>query len=423
MGKRSPLFKPLWFATLALAAMPVLGMRPMVLVIIIWSVLALVHRTRSSTSARIEWQTIFVLCAPFILMLLDLFRADSFSDGWPFVERSAALAIFPIGFLLFAAPADARTRDLMRTIFTLCGTVLALVVNALMLPYLKQAWEVDASFSSTYRFAFSDISGVHPPYAAYWFLVGALFQVDVLFSAFTKWRPIRSILWRIAVLIVMVVTALFIGSRMPLFAFGAGVVLLLFMRLPRVVAMRSSILVLGLLAAAVLLSPGIRERMGELLPFEDGATSNATMNSVEIRRPITDCSLALLEEHWIMGIGGAEVQGALDTCYASLGLGHMEANGYGPHDQALHWWLSYGILGLTAFALLFGWSMRRAWQRKDALHLSFLLFMLLCTFTEDLLTRQWGVVLFACFNTLFVAGGNGTASEFHTVDPALNNES
>ena len=44
-------------------------------------------------------------------------------------------------------------------------------------------------------------------------------------------------------------------------------------------------------------------------------------------------------------------------------------------------------------------------QRGDALHMAFLLFMLLCCLTEDLLTRQWGVVFFAFFNTLFVAGG------------------
>jgi len=391
--------------------MPLLGMRPMVFVIIVWLILALFVRMRSANPTMVDRTALIVLSVPFLLIVLDLLRADSIASGWPFVERSAALVVFPIGFLLLGAPTDARTRSWFTTVFTLSGTVLAVVVNALMLPYLSEAWEIDAPFSSTYRYELADISGVHPPYAAYWFLVGALFQLDVLLGAFNKWRPLRSLLWRTASVIILVVTALFIGSRMPLFAFGAGVVVLLFMRLPRAVAVRLSVLAMFLLGAAVLLSPGIRERMVEVLPFGNTTAQHIAMNSIEIRGPITDCSLALLEENWIVGVGAAEVQRSLDVCYGSLGLDHMVASGYGPHDQALHWWLSYGILGLAAFALLFGWCIRRAWQRKDALHLSFLLFMLLCSFTEDLLTRQWGVVLFACFNTFFVAGSTTEGSE------------
>jgi hypothetical protein len=47
--------------------------------------------------------------------------------------------------------------------------------------------------------------------------------------------------------------------------------------------------------------------------------------------------------------------------------------------------------------------LRRAWRAHDAAHLAFLVFLLLCMATENLLARQWGVVLFACFNALFIA--------------------
>jgi hypothetical protein len=236
--ERSPWSLALWISTVALASMPLLGMRPMVFVIIVWLILALFVRMRSANPTMVDRTALIVLSVPFLLIVLDLLRADSIASGWPFVERSAALVVFPIGFLLLGAPTDARTRSWFTTVFTLSGTVLAVVVNALMLPYLSEAWEIDAPFSSTYRYELADISGVHPPYAAYWFLVGALFQLDVLLGAFNKWRPLRSLLWRTASVIILVVTALFIGSRMPLFAFGAGVVVLLFMRLPRAVAVR-----------------------------------------------------------------------------------------------------------------------------------------------------------------------------------------
>ncbi|MBK6882516.1 MAG: hypothetical protein IPH05_06150 [Flavobacteriales bacterium] len=346
--ERSPWSLALWISTVALASMPLLGMRPMVFVIIVWLILALFVRMRSANPTMVDRTALIVLSVPFLLIVLDLLRADSIASGWPFVERSAALVVFPIGFLLLGAPTDARTRSWFTTVFTLSGTVLALVVNALMLPYHSEAWENDAPFSSTYRYELADISGVHPPYAAYWFLVGALFQLDVLLGAFNKWRPLRSLLWRTASVIILVVTALFIGSRMPLFAFGAGVVVLLFMRLPRAVAVRLSVLAMFLLGAAVLLSPGIRERMVEVLPFGNTTAQHIAMNSIEIRGPITDCSLALLEENWMRGCW---------RCRSATFPGRLLwLTRFGPHGgQRL--WATRPSLTLVAF-------LRNTWPRS-----------------------------------------------------------
>ena len=44
-----------------------------------------------------------------------------------------------------------------------------------------------------------------------------------------------------------------------------------------------------------------------------------------------------------------------------------------------------------------------AFHQRDAIHFSFVLFILICCFTENVLARQWGMVLFACFNSLFLA--------------------
>lgn len=407
MGERGLISGACRWATIALAAMPLLGMRPMVLVIALWLVLAIIVRFTTGPAIEVDRQALLVLCAPFLLMLVDLTRAEDIVEGWRSAERSAALVIFPIGFLLLGAPAGADVGRRMIDLFTFTAVALSLFVNFAV--FANDAnYVLGDPFSASYREAFAAISGVHPPYAAYWFFGAALFQLSVILDGRSDPASRRWLLGRSAVGILLVLAGLLIGSRMPVIAFGIAAAALLFMVRQRTVAFRWIIGVWGALALAALLLPGIRERVGELTGSNEVNAPSTAMNSVEIRGPVLDCTFGILEEHWLLGLGGAKVQPAMDRCYTETGFNGMVANGYGPHDQALYWWLAYGILGLAAFALLFGWSMRRALQRNDAMHFTFLLFMLLCCFTEDLLTRQWGVVFFACFNTLFIASTSVT---------------
>jgi|GEM_PF-742937 len=396
--------KAAWSATLALGAMPLLGMRPMVLAILLWLVLLFVTRIRSGATFAPQWRPWLILSAPFLLMLLDIPRADHLADGWSIAERSAALIIFPIGFLLLGAPANARLRERLCDVLGVSAAILALFANVMAIPFLLAASEVDAPFSSTFRIAFWENTGVHPPYAACWLLGGALFQVHwVLASRAQLLSRILVILGRIALVTFLVASALLLGSRMSVIAFAAGITLLLFVHLRNKQALGWMVGVLIVIGLGSVTIPGIRERLLEVINTHTDGTG--TLNSLEIRRPIAHCSIELLEQNWIMGLGGTALQPALDECYSALGHSFMVNGSYGPHCQPLQLWLAYGVLGLAAFVLLFGWSFMIARRRCDALHMAFLLFMLLCCLTEDLLTRQWGVVFFACFNTLFIAAG------------------
>lgn len=292
-------------------------------------------------------------------------------------------------------------------LFSLSAATLGILANILIFPHLLAASEVDIPFQHAYRSRFTEVTGIHPPYAAYWFFAAALFQLHALLAP----RKEEGSLFhgvRMLLLVGCIAAGLLIGSRMPVIAFSLAAILLGALLLPRKRAILLGILVPCIVALAAWLSPSLRERTMELVGIgTDHRTGEQT--SISIRTPIIHCSFTLLEEHWLVGTGQADVQPALDLCYAEVGHGPMMKQGYGPHCQPLQWWLAFGLPGLAAFVLLFGWSMREALRNKDHMHLSFLVFMLLCGFTEDLLTRQWGVVFFAFFNTLFMALARTTA--------------
>lgn len=406
MAERSRINNLLLYATLTLAAMPILGMRPMVMVIVCWLLISAISRSRIGSVQPIEWRTVLILSAPFLLMVIDLLRADDITTGWHAVERSAALIIFPIGFFVFGAPSDDHLRKRMIDVFTVAAIALAVFVNLAMFVN-ESALEPSTTFSADYRDAFFGITGVHPPFAAYWFFSAALFQVQLAL------QNERNAKWRMVLASILVVSGTMIGSRMPIIAFGVAIATLLLFRSDKRKAfllISSTVVALGVL---VMILPGSRTRVMEAYDTLSTEVGTAGINSVSVRSPILQCSLQLLEEHWIIGMGQSAVQPALDACYRETTHPLLANGSYSTHNQPLHWWISFGILGLVAFILLFGYSLRIAMNRRDAIHIAFVVFILLCCLTENVLSRQWGVVLFACFNSLFLVSSK-------TVDEPLS---
>ncbi|HEX2617023.1 MAG TPA: O-antigen ligase family protein, partial [Flavobacteriales bacterium] len=150
-------------------------------------------------------------------------------------------------------------------------------------------------------------------------------------------------------------------------------------------------------------TPSTRERLAQAFHSEPMPTAT-TANALNIRVPITQCSLELLEQHWILGMGQPRVQPALDACYGRFGIPQLRDGSYSTHCQPLHWWIAFGLAGLAAFLVLFGVPLREAFRRADGQAVGFLLIIVLCCLTENVLARQWGVVLFAYVNALLLAG-------------------
>ena len=386
-------------ATLALGCMPIFPPRMMVVIIAIWMTVLVVRAFLDPvpiTSAMVRWCVFLAL--PFLLMLPDILRAPELSIGWEHAERSASLLLFPIGFLLLGAPASRRFRGAMIDVFSLSAVLLALYANiALIIFDVPPEVKALPGYAYSYRAVFSSVTSLHPPYAAYYFLAAALFQLTPAIDD----RRARA--WRIAAMLVLFIAALLLASRMPLIAFVAATIPVFVLRLSRRTAVIATIAMLLGSVALVAVAPSARLRVAEIFRSTVPPNSQSEVTSTNIRMPLAQCALESLREHWLLGTGQANAQPVLDDCYEQFNIPLLLDGSYGTHNQLLHWWLCFGLAGLALFIVYFGALLRRAWRSRDAAHLGFLIFLLLCMATENLLVRQWGVVLFACFNALFIA--------------------
>jgi O-antigen ligase len=385
--------------TLALGCMPLFGPRTMVAVIAIWLATLVVRAFVDPVPfpwAKVRWCVFLAL--PFLLMLADILRAPDPGSGWKHVERSASLLLFPAGFLLLGGPASTRFRQALMDLFSLAALLLAVYANiAVILSDVPPEVKAMPGYAYSYRAMFSAVTSLHPPYAAYYFLSAALFQLTRAIDT-TRQRA-----WRIAVIVVLFISALLLASRMPLIAFVAATIPIFLLRLPRRTAVVAIIAVLFGSVGLIAIAPSARQRVAEIFHCTVPPSTQSEVTSTNIRMPLAHCALETIREHWLVGTGQANAQPVLDDCYRQFDIPLLLDGSYGTHDQLLHWWLCFGVAGLALFIVYFGGLLRRAWRARDAAHLAFLVFLLLCMTTENLLARQWGVVLFACFNALFIA--------------------
>ncbi|MCC7502735.1 MAG: O-antigen ligase family protein [Flavobacteriales bacterium] len=379
-------------STLLLACVPMLGMRPAVGVILLWVLSALLHRLLVRTErAGPDVRTFLLLASPFVLMALDLLRATDPIEAWHIAERSSILALAPFVVFILRPPLDAGLRDRAVDVYAIASLALALFAN---LSILAHGSSMELPFEQVYRQRFSDATGIHPPFGAYFFLLGAYFMVE------RALRTPEQRTLRISIALLLTAAGALIASRTPLVAFAAASSLVLWSHPGRERSLRRTAMLIGVLALLTALIPSARQRAMEPFRTDLAMPVVGTSNSVSERLVIGHCTVELLENNWLWGLGQADVQPALDMCYTQFNDPRYLNGSFSTHCQPMHWWLSFGILGAFLFGSLFFVPMRRAWQRNDARLVGFLLFVLVCCLTENVLARQWGVVPYAFFLSL-----------------------
>lgn len=380
--------------TLTLACLPMLGMRPSVAVVCLWVISAAVHRAfRPTGHPPPDVRSFLLLASPFLLMLLDLLRADDPAAGWRIAERSAMLAVAPLTIFLLRPPVTPALRDRAADVFALACLALALLAN-LRIAAVPMATGVP--FEHAYRASFAEATGIHPPYAAYFFLTGALLMIER-----TLRTPAHRLLRGGAALLLLLAGVL-VASRTPLAAFVAAAVALLLWCLPRALALRSAIILPVLIIGLALLVPTSRQRIIEVFTTETALPGAAVVNSVNERYAVAHCGLENLKRHWVLGMGQPAVQPALDACYARLDDPRYADGSHDTHCQPLHWWLSFGLIGLLLYPTLLLLPLRAALRIGAPQALVVLVFFGVCGLTENVLARQWGVVTFAFLLSLFL---------------------
>jgi O-antigen ligase len=131
------------------------------------------------------------------------------------------------------------------------------------------------------------------------------------------------------------------------------------------------------------------------------------INNFSLSRRLTaaETALAVIREHWLLGVGPADTHAAMREQYGWRDYGLRRANQADVHSQYLETLLGGGVAGLALWLAVVFWPLTQAWARRDVYLCLFILLQALTMLITDVLSLQIGLNLFVFgYGFLVVAG-------------------
>ncbi|MBF8964588.1 O-antigen ligase family protein [Pontibacter sp. FD36] len=120
------------------------------------------------------------------------------------------------------------------------------------------------------------------------------------------------------------------------------------------------------------------------------------------RQILWTTALSVIKENPVWGVTTGERTKILQNKYEEINFESGIENNLNAHNQYLDIAVSLGIPGLVVLILCYSAIIQYASSHHNGLLLMFILIFSLCSVTESLLHRQFGVVLFSFFCAIFV---------------------
>lgn len=404
-----------FYATILLVAFPLLGQKSVPIFISLWLLTIIVFRILKHKETPLpKTSKLLIQSSLFIVMLIWTLTIDQTKEGFFLLERSLSLIIFPLGFYLNPIQLTNKQLNAIKLTFVLSSTLIVLICSLLSFNKLLIFVGEGQPFNSIFEFIkksefeyhfrtnFEHFSGLHPTYASMYLGVSILFLLEMFFDSETS-LSIKRKLILISTSIVLLILMAGLASRTPLLAILVVTSLFIFAKFKKKIYAFYALLFMLILSSVLIITvPTLSKRISEI-SFSNTSipTTKGEDDSFNLRAGILHCTLNLIKDNWLIGVGPGKVQNELDECYNNIAPETYKDRGFNTHNQFLGYWAGMGIIGLAALILILIATAKKGISDQQ-LVLTFLsLFFTICFLTENVLIRQQGVVFVAFFMNLF----------------------
>lgn len=164
-------------------------------------------------------------------------------------------------------------------------------------------------------------------------------------------------------------------------------------------------LVLTTTTIAVNQSAYLKDRILRPLTSDINVIDGGGETGLSIRIVKWKCSLIGIMENPIFGTGSGDAVDYLVKCYEKKNFwGMYPQYRFNAHNQFLETALTFGFSGLLVFLVIIVVLLSEARKGRDMVFCGFILLFCFASLTESILERQWGVVFFAFFSSVFYFG-------------------
>lgn len=358
---------------------------------------------RNSAIALSKGAFIFVL--PFIYLVFQVFYSD-YDVYQRNLLRALPILLFPIFFSIIRGQYEnAVPRILKILVLSALGYSSFLILFAF---YRQLNFSPDFSNINWYFFAYRDFTAVlniHPTYLG---MYNCLAFSVIAYNVFKRNKLLPSDIVSILILTVVIILA---GSRISLICQILIFCYLLFSNFTRIGRKPKLLFLLFFIVVPTMIFtyvPIAKERMvdmtfglKETYAYAKYGENVKYAGSIAPRLELWKCALEAASNNYVFGNGFGNTQKLLNECYKSKGFDHYAQLNYQTHNQYLSSFARGGIMGLGVILIVLLFPLFLAIKNKNYLYVSFLIIILVCCLTENVLNRHFGIVFYAFFNSLF----------------------
>jgi len=397
------------------ACFPLFSMKMTVIFIIVFtcsSFLAGFIWNRGSIAKK-RTAELALLLFPFSLIALRTFFTDRSPEAIFYLEVSMSLLAFPVAFFMTPTPITTRKKGILNILFVLstfsivifgmAKVILKILANIGPDKFWKSSSQMfnDPSFAFLVRTTFENEVSIHPTYASIFLGISVLILLDKVLRKFKILSQAEKLLYYFSIFLALVLLGI-LASRTPFLATMISGLALFFMHLKKKInALYAITGIVTITVLLILVVPSMSSRFKEISFSNTELPTAKHENSFNLRTGIYKCSMEIISDNWLWGIGPGNVQTVLNECYGKLSKESYENKNYNTHNQFLDYWAGLGILGPISLLMILAFASYKNFQINRYLVSTLVILFLFALLTENLLTRQNGIVPFAYFIGLY----------------------
>jgi len=394
------------YSFILVSLFPLMGLKLTGLIIGLWGILSVIVIFKEKTFKKVAkkdiiniiiFSTLYLFYISNYLITLDIILIKK-------LETCLSFLIFPLFIIVNKSCISKTTLDYALKGFFISNIILALItwVKIFQRGFFKMLNE-NNYYQPIFRNIFSDTTSIHLPYLGLFFVFSIFIGIYLIQKEYKENTYLIKITL-IFLCIILFISILFFSARMALLSFIISFVYWSYRTIKN--KLRLGGVFFGFITFSLLivfLTP-MKDRISESLITKLELPSkkmNDNSMTVNFRYAIYHCSLNIIKNNWLFGIGKNNVQKELNSCYDSFTYKNHDdftQKTYNSHNQYFDLLMAYGILGLIILTITFFWGYH---VNNEVLYNVLLILIFLALLTENIFDRQLGVVIFAFFNTLF----------------------
>lgn len=378
----------------------------------------------SAIGLRYGWTPLLILLVPLAIHVLALLQDvldHNAKAGFSHVESQLSLLVMAVFINQTYSERGYRIALTSFVVSTFCAVTVCLAVafykNYAFHDAFVQNWDLQGTVAFYNRYpiglmnwgyftyaSLADAVGFHPVYLGVYVLTATII---VAFSIFRDGLSLRMKIFLGALLLYFGLFISMLGGKMPIFT-ALFLALLCVAKEFAYTADRKrkfAYVILFVVAfGGVLLMPSIRYRLENLMQTAKqfaAAKEDTTRHEDEMKEMhrlyLWETTIKQGREKFWMGHGLAGSRAAMKQAFAADGNSYFNS-----HNEYLNYFLISGIVGMLLFIAYMVFLQIFSFRTHDYLYFFFIITVSVTAVTENFLSRNKGVVLFALMHALFV---------------------